>query len=113
MKGQWCYIYENKGLGNSSNGGVSSTHKEVFVVGIAEEKLKYPKDSEGIPIELIMTISHGHRGYKSLEPLHTPSGVIGPMAGGSIVCMDLEEGREYLPLHDRFETQEMYDRLCR
>lgn len=113
MIGQWCSIFENKYIGNCSNGGVSATEKQVFVVGLPEEELRYPKESEGIAPELIMEVNYGHRGYKSLRPVHKPAGVVGPMAGGSIVMIEFKVQREYLPLHDRFETQELHDKLSR
>jgi len=47
--------------------------------------------------------------YRCLEPRFRPEGQLGPMASGNIACVD----GEYLPIHDRFETQEQYNILSR
>ena len=62
-----------------------------------------------------------------LEPVDQPEGMIGPMANGVYAEIDTlvreklakEKGikgyavPELMRVHDRFETQEMYDMLCR
>ena len=62
-----------------------------------------------------------------LEPVDQPEGMIGPMANGvyaeidSMVRRKLAKEKgikgyavpELMRVHDRFETQEMYDMLCR
>jgi hypothetical protein len=51
--------------------------------------------------------------YVHAEPIQQPEGMVGPMFGGNFIySSDSRFPAKYpIPIHDRFETQEMYDAL--
>ena len=106
-------IYESKGIGNCSNNGISSRYNEVLL--ICEEGF-VKIDEENPPENLVKLVTRHLFGkeYKHIEPVARPTGV-GWMSGGSIVYSCDSRFRrmsEYpLSLHDRQESQEMYDSM--
>ena len=108
-------IYEDKGIGNCSNNGISSRYKDVLL--ICEEGYVVI-DENNLPENLVKLVTRNLFGkeYKHIEPVAKPSGA-GWMAGGSLVysCDSrFREMSEYpLSLHDRQESWELYDMLSR
>lgn len=49
--------------------------------------------------------------YWALKPLMQPEGVVGPMAGGNLAYSGDSRNRRVYHIHDRFETQEVYNAL--
>ena len=108
-------IFENKKIGNCSNNGISNRYNEVLL--ICEDGF-VDIDEDNPPENLVKLVVRNLFGkeYKHLEPYRpTDSGCVGWMAGGSYAgCSDSRFHRisEYpLPLHDRQESWEMYNRM--
>jgi hypothetical protein len=51
--------------------------------------------------------------YYALNPNIQPTGVIGPMSGGNIAYSSDSRCKKVYHIHDRFETQEVYNALSR
>lgn len=113
---RYATVY-NPAWGNSSNGGVTSRASLLCVAGmkLAPEEWndKSVKRAQACdPDTVIFDVAEKHIGgsvYRYLKPREMPEGVCGPMNGGAIAECD----GEYLPVHDRFETWEEYNRNSR
>lgn len=106
-KGLIVDVYRSA-FGDCSNGGLSSRHDRLLLVGptvpqIFEESDEWPSIELGIA---------GNRVH--VRPVELPSGMAGPMFGGAFVyssdsrfkdATGVPDGRP-LHLHDRFETSE-------
>jgi hypothetical protein len=113
-KGLIAGIYEGKRNGNCSNGGISERHKAVVVV---DEKLPeiFSASSDHPAVKIVRRVIGGEP-YIHAEPIDpVPDGMIGYMFGGSFIYTSdsrFGELSKYpIPLHDRWETMEQYDRL--
>ena len=102
-------------LGDCSNGGISSRYKEILLIcpqGHVEV------DENNPPENLCKLVERNIFGevYKHVEPIAKPNGV-GWMASGAIVYTCDSRFRDMsaypLVLHDRCESQELYDMLSR
>jgi len=102
-----CHIYRS-GLGECSNGGVSSKTDMVTLVGIGLSP--YEPTAECPAIKLVE-----RNGYAHAEPVEQPVGLVGPMFGGTFIYSSDSRfpGKYPIALHDRWETQETYERLSR
>lgn len=108
-------IYENKRIGNCSNHGISSRYKEILLIcedGFVEIDENNPPENL---VKLVVRNLFG-REYKHLEPYRRfDEGCVGWMMGGTYAgSSDSRFTRisSYpLPLHDRQETQELYNLL--
>lgn len=110
MKALPVSIYKNKG-GDCSNHGISSRFDEILL--ICEDGF-IDVDEENPPENLCKVVTRNLFGeeYKHIEPVERPSGV-GWMYGGCI-CYASDsrfDSRYPLKLHDRTESQELYDML--
>ena len=113
MKALPISIFENKRIGNCSNNGISARYDEVLIAcddGFIEI------DEDNMPENLVRLVVRriGGREYMHLEPYKSvDKGCVGWMFGGSYAgCSDSRFTRisDYpLPIHDRQESQEMYD----
>lgn len=115
MKALPISIYEDKRIGNCSNNGISSRYNEVLL--IHEEG--FIQIDENNPPENLVKLVTRHlfgRDYMHLEPCDPlKKGHVGYMAGGCY-CGSSDSRftkiSDYpLPLHDRQESQEMYDMM--
>ena len=108
-------IFEDKSIGNCSNGGISSRFDNVLI--------EHPRgwievDTENPPENFckIVTRHLWGKDYMHIEPVAEPEH-LGWMMGGCLCYSSdsrFHELTEYaLALHDRQETQEHYDRLSR
>lgn len=105
-------IYESKEIGNCSNHGISERYRNILLEcedGNYEVDLDNPPENFCVIDEIL--------GYKFVRPYAKPT-EIGWMAGGSLVYTSDSRFRrnisEYpLALHDRQESQRMYDMLSR
>lgn len=94
-------------LGNC--GGITDTEKNIYI----------PSDNGNHTFEeienkdLIFIPEHRGRDYWALQPLMQPEGLIGPMAGGNLAYSSDSRCERVYHIHDRFETQELYDTLSR
>jgi hypothetical protein len=113
MKGLRAYIYKDS-MGDSSNHGISSRCKVVVVVGAGIPEIFEPSENEPA-VKLVHRSICG--GYVHAEPLEwRESDDITGIFGGCFIYSSDSRFREKIskypvPLHDRGETQEMYDRL--
>lgn len=115
MKAIKAYIHDNRYLGNCSNDGISARYGYVYI--------EHPQgwcelDDAELPENTCKVVTRylGGREYKHVEPIAKPNGV-GWMFGGSVVYSSdsrFAELSEYpLCLHDRCESQELYNMLSR
>ena len=102
-------------LGDCTNGGISSRYDRLLLV--CEEG--YVNIDENDPPEnLVKIVTRNLFGkeYKHIEPVASPSG-IGWMSGGNLgYCSDgrFSKMSQYpLSIHDRQESQELYDAMSR
>jgi len=110
MKAIRCSIYKDRG-GDCSNGGISSRYNDVLIV-TPDGWIDVDGTEENL-VELCF-IEYGGKTHYYLEPVARPTGV-GWMYGGTIVsASDARFPFDYpLKLHDRQESQELYDMLSR
>lgn len=108
-------IYENKRIGNCSNNGISSRYNDVLLI-CEEGFIKIDENNPPENLVKLVTRRFGGREYKHLESYAPVSERnVGYMAGGCY-CGSSDSRftkiSDYpLPLHDRQETQEMYDSM--
>ncbi len=113
MKALPIKVYVAKGNGDCdcTNGGISSRYEQLLLV--CEDG--HIKIDESNPPENLVKVCD-RNGYKFLEPIARPEH-LGWMFGGNIAYSS--DGRfselagHPLPIHDRQETQELYDLLTR
>jgi hypothetical protein len=106
-KGLICQIYR-AGSGEHSNGGISSHCQAVTLVDIGVDV--FEPTGERPAVKLVKRNNFVHA-----EPVQQPTGLVGPMAGGTFIySSDSRFPSQYpIALHDRWETQEQYDSLSR
>lgn len=107
-----------------SNGGITSRLDsfEVFSADATDEEIRSWCERAGKRMEDVARLDKrmlwGEKHYY-IKPVVKPKGFIGPMFGGSFADTSNGVWAEILgercgrpvPIHDRFETQEMYDTL--
>ena len=114
MRALRVYVYKSD-LGDCSNNGISSKYKEILVL-CPDGNIEV--DESDPPENLCKIVERNLWGsvYKHIEPVAKANGV-GWMASGSIAysCDSrFREMSEYpLVMHDRTESQELYDMLSR
>jgi hypothetical protein len=116
MKGMRVSILVDKDTGDCTNGGITSRVKSCIVVGPGIPEI-FEAGSGDVVLQLIpwfgyfkaVPIAFGIWGYWDLEKM------IGPMFGGNYITTSDSRFKEVcphpVPVHDRYETQEQYDRL--
>lgn len=111
MRGLICEIYA-PARGGCSNGGISSIYQAVTLIGIPTAIFVPVTDRPAV--RLVKRAIAG-KIYLHVEPVDQPSGLIGPMFGGTFIySSDSRFPSQYpIALHDRWETQEQYDALAR
>lgn len=96
-----------------TNHGLSGKVTEITVVDDTLPKLTTP--SARAPEFKVVRRNLFGGVYLHLEPVDRPVGAVGPMFGGNFAYTSDSRGRkvaEYpLPIHDRFETKEEYERF--
>lgn len=105
-------IYESKEIGNCSNGGISSRCKSAILVGEGIAKVFGPSP-ECPAVKLVHRTICG-KPYVHAEPVESKNGNnVGYMAGGTFIytCDSRFPSSYPIPLHDRQETPEQYERL--
>lgn len=119
MKGLTASIFEDKRIGNCSNGGISSRCSMVTVVGLGEDSEIREATDDAPAVKLVRRIIGGKLCVHA-EPVDpVPEGHAGWMMGGSYISTS--DGRfadaigfyGAVALHDRSETWAMYDQLSR
>lgn len=93
-------------LGNC--GGITDTIKTVYIPCPTG-----PTKFSNINPEHVFIPEKRGVNYFALTPLLQPAGMIGPMAGGNLAYSSDSRCETVYHIHDRFETQEQYDRLSR
>lgn len=119
MKALPIYIYKNNRLGDCSNNGISSRYDEVLLVCPDGYVNIDPENPPENLVKIVEKRSYSRPGeiHRHIEPVAAPKGV-GWMAGGCIAYssdgrFNRLSGGYPLQLHDRCESQELYDRLSR
>jgi hypothetical protein len=100
--------------GDFSNGGISATCQHVTIIGPGIKGNQRPDQAAPAVI-----LHRDRNGYLSARPAETPAGKYGPSFGGTFIYTSGTAYREAtggtgpVPLHDRFESAEEYDRYSR
>ena len=107
-----AYIYRDHG-GDCSNGGLSSKVDNVFV---PHPRGWYDAEEDDPKLVKIVKNDYGFGEYVHAEPVaEKPKGHVGYMMGGTFIYSSDSRFREIhpypIPLHDRTETQELYDSM--
>ena len=99
-----------------SNNGVSARYNSLLIVS---EEGWIDIDENNLPENLVKLVVRniGGREYRHLEPVKpVDSDKVGYMSGGNFAYSCDSRFRRFsdypLSIHDRQETQEMYDRMC-
>lgn len=115
MKALPVYVYSNKLFGSSSNGGVTSKYDRLLLIcdgGFIDIDESNPP--ENLMKIVVRTFHDGE--YKHIEP-YKKATEIGYMYGGSYASTSDSRfssiSKYPLPIHDRQESQEVYDSLSR
>ena len=105
------YVYRSGALGDCANGGISSCVDTLYLI-VPDGFCDMPEEDPRV-----MEVKHiGEHAYVApVHPFRAPDAVLGPMAGGNFVySTDSRFPAEYpLPIHDRWESPELYDLLSR
>ena len=105
------YVYRSGVLGDCTNGGISSCVDTLYLI-VPDGFCDMPEEDPRV-----MEVKHiGDHAYVTpVHPSRAPDAVLGPMAGGNFVySADSRFPSEYpLPIHDRWESPELYDLLSR
>lgn len=114
MRALPIYVYKNNKFGDCSNNGISSRYDELLLIhpeGFIEV------DENNPPENLVKIVERRLFGeiHRHIEPVARPNGV-GWMAGGNIGHssdgrFSRVSGWHPLQIHDRCESQEMYDSM--
>ena len=122
MKGLPVNIYRDNS-GDCTLGGVSSKTANMDRFILVDEKVGGPFNVEENEVYLIIVRRNLFgRVYMHLEPRINdkdlkPKGTVGSMMGGNFAYTSDSRFREVsdypLPIHDRFESQELYEILSR
>jgi hypothetical protein len=117
MRALRIYVYKNNRLGDCSNNGISSRYDELLLVcPDGPEEVDESNPPENL-VKIVERRSYSRPGeiHRHIEPVAKPKG-LGWMAGGCMAyCSDSRfskiSGGYPLQLHDRCESQELYDRM--
>ncbi|MDD5603923.1 MAG: hypothetical protein PHG48_07630 [Eubacteriales bacterium] len=110
------YVYR-AGIGDATNGGVSSRVDRLLLAGEGIEG-PFEVDDDEHHLELRKKNVGGEE-YMYAVPVdgRDTAGMVGPMFGGNFVYSSDSRFRRVckypIPVHDRWETQQMYDSLSR
>ena len=113
MKGLTVTVLRPAGRMNH-NPGIGNKYGRLTLVGEGVAEVSEP--SEYAPAVKLVRRNIGGREYLHAEPIDRPDeGCVGWMADGNFIYTpDSRFPNEYpISLHDRQETQELYDRLSR
>ena len=113
-------VYRDSGMYDCTNGGITANHKRLTVVNVPGPF----KPTADRPAALLVK---GPLGDPTVVPAVQDAtgewvpekrpGIVGPMAGGNYVATSDSRWRQAVgfygavPVHDRFETVEQYERL--
>jgi hypothetical protein len=115
MKGMLVYVYRNGA--DCTAGGITSKVDMIIIVG---EGIEGPFEVD--PGEAFLELRKKNVGgdeYLYAVPVdgRDTAGMVGPMFGGNFVYSSDSRFRRVcpypIPVHDRWETQELYDSLSR
>ena len=117
MKALPIYVYRNNRLGDCTNGGISSKYNELLLIC---DKGYINIDENNPPENLVKMVERNMWGTTlyHIEPYAKPQH-LGWMAGGNYAessdsrFSDMINFYGAVSIHDRQETQEMYDLLSR
>jgi len=113
-RGMMVEIYESKGLGNCSNGGISSRNKRALLIGDGIAEI-----FEAGPDDAVIMMEHrkiNGREYLTAYPVNGKDpAACGWMFGGAFIFSnDSRFPSDYpIPLHDRQESQALNEVLSR
>lgn len=113
MKGLICSVFRDASHGDCSNNGITNRYTRVILVGPGIPEIFEPSDD--MPA-LRFIPREGWGGYYATTLVDQEDSV-GPnaMFGGNFIYSSDSRfpSKQPIPVHDRFETWEMYNRLSR
>jgi hypothetical protein len=113
MKGMYLSVYRNAQLGDNSNGGVSGKVTRIILIGEGIPEI-FEAGPDDVVLKLVRRDFHDGP-YFHAEPVDQPKEMAGPMFGGSFCYTSdsrISRITKYpIPIHDRFETWELYNAL--
>jgi hypothetical protein len=108
MKGMLVHLLSGM---NCTNGGITSKHSQFVLTGEGMPEIFEPSTDRAPELKLVKWY-----GFFKAVPVEIPPNMCGPMFGGNFVYTS--DGRfsdvtdnHPVPVHDRFETQEMADSM--
>jgi len=111
-KGLLVFVLRAAG-GSCTNGGVTDKYDKFILTGEGIPEIFAPSE-ETPELRLVKRMFSG-KPYYHAEPVDQPENMVGPMAGGNYIkTSDSRFPIDYpIGVHDRFETQELYDAMSR
>lgn len=123
-----CYVYRDASIGDCTNGGTSSRHSRLYLCKdyVTPEDVREYCEAKNCETELFVKTETRFicgREYKNIilvdDSEQKKQHMLGGMSGGNLLySCDSRWGKitgcDYpLSIHDRYETQEVYDMLSR
>jgi hypothetical protein len=112
-------VYRTNYIGDCTNHGVTSTQDRLYLICDEGWFERPADDSSLLRLGKVHISGLDGKDYYHVKPVNDPryddGEHVGPMMGGNFVwSCDSRFPADYpLPVHDRFETAEEYDRLSR
>jgi hypothetical protein len=103
-------VLRDSDLGDCTAGGISSKFNKLTVINV-------PGPFDPTPDAPAAVLENGPLGSMKIVPVFKPEGTIGPMFGGNYAASSDSRFRKAagfygaVAIHDRFESQEMYELL--
>lgn len=106
-------VYRPSLVGDCTNGGVTARNDVAYL--ICDEGWRETDGESEQVLRLVRTTVGGHDYIHAEQVSHCPEGCVGPMFGGNFIytCDSRFPSPYPIPVHDRYETQELYDLLSR
>lgn len=111
VKGMKVFVL--KGEHDCTLNGISSKHDHLIIVGEGIPE-RYEGNEDGSNVVKLVKRFIGGRDYFHAEPINKPKNTVGAMFGGNYLNAtgSMIANLDYpISIHDRFETQEMYNTL--
>lgn len=109
-------VYRSSDVGDCTNGGISAAQNRLYLLH-EQGFSNAPADDPRILRLVRRSFPWSDQPLLHVEPVNPGpiTGKLGPMFGGNFVysCDSRFPAKYPLPLHDRYETQALYDQLSR
>jgi hypothetical protein len=113
MKALPINVYRTQSYSDCTNGGITSRYNRLLLV-CDEGHVEVDENNPPENLVVMVTRNLGFTVYKHIEPYaSTDKGCVGWMAGGNLAYTSDSRFKSEYPLcvHDRQETQDLYDAM--